>query len=130
MHPPAILPRSRTTNHTDLQKPTRSNAVFAPVARSGRNMPGSLDVQPEPKKLLLLAPARYQHDGPDRRAAERVFILSIGAFAQFVVRNLHLKRGFGFTVGESELHDSPPSVFSNSVLSCTFFSSGQYSAAG
>ena len=105
-------------------KPTRSNAVFAPVARSGRNMPGPLDVQSEPKKLLLLAPARYQHDGPDRRAAERVFILSIGAFAQFVVWNLHLKRGFGLTVGETELHDSAPSAFSNPILGCAFFSFG------
>lgn len=110
---------------TLYDRTTWSNTVFAPVTRPRCNMKVSLGIQPKTKELLLLAPARYQHHCPHRRASQRVRILSIGAVPQFIIWHLHLKDSFGFVIGETKLYDGAPSAFSNPVLCRTFFSSSQ-----
>ena len=124
-----LINRSNDTGHLSHRScvtvPTRSNAVLAPMTRCRRNMKFSLDVQSEPKKLPLLAPTRHQHDSPQRRASERVLILSMGAFPQFGFWNLHLKCSLGSAVGEPKLHDSTTPTFSKAVLDCTLFSCDQ-----
>ena len=97
---------------------TRRNAVLAPVARSSRNMPLPLRIQSKPNQLLLLAPTRNQHSSPDRRTPERVLVLTNGALPQFGIRDLHLKRGFDFVIGEAKHHDSANRASLDAGLGC------------